>query len=95
MALLSPGVIPAHPRGQSTSRNCALTLNSGPATPCSCACRLRSAMPPKRWAMALGMMPCSSSAIAVSKPVPMVYVFPAPVCIVKMEGGVSQHPPIP
>lgn len=42
--------------------------------------------------MALGMMPCSSSAVAASKPVPMVYVFPAPVCVPKMQGGVSQHP---
>lgn len=33
--------------------------------------------------MALGMMPCSSSAIATSKPVPIVYVFPAPVCVGK------------
>lgn len=33
--------------------------------------------------MALGMMPCSSSDVAVSKPVPIVYVFPAPVCISK------------
>lgn len=30
--------------------------------------------------MALGMMPCSSSDVTVSKPVPIVYVFPAPVC---------------
>lgn len=78
-----PRLPPAHPRGHGTSRNWALTLNSGPATPCSCARRLRSAMPPKRCAMALGMMPCSSSAIATSKPVPIVYVFPAPVCVGK------------
>lgn len=33
--------------------------------------------------MALGMMPCSSSDVTVSKPVPIVYVFPAPVCVGK------------
>lgn len=63
-----------------TSRNWALTLNSGAALPWLCAARLRSSMPLKRWLMARGMMPCSSSEMFTSKPVPMVYVFPAPVC---------------
>lgn len=46
--LAVPKSRPAAPQGPGTSRNWALTLNSGPATPCSCARRLRSAMPPKR-----------------------------------------------
>lgn len=83
-----------HPDPSSlTSRNWALTLNSGAATPWLCAARLRSSMPLKRWPMARGMMPCSSSEMLMSKPVPMVYVLPAPVCKGELAGSCAAATP--
>lgn len=63
-----------------TSKNWALILNSGIGRPCSLAACFLSSMPLKRWITARGMMPCSSSLMLTSKPVPIVYVFPEPVC---------------
>lgn len=83
------GLVSPRPLPPPTSRNWALTLNSGAATPWLWAARLRSSMPLKRWVMALGMMPCSSSEMLMSKPVPMVYVFPAPVCAETERGELA------
>lgn len=68
------------PTGCHTSRNWALTLNSGGCAPLSWASFRRLWMPWKSWRTARGMIPCSSSLTVTSKPVPMVYVFPEPVC---------------
>lgn len=79
-----------------TSRNWALTLNSGAWNPPSCASVLLLWIPSNSWWTARGMMPCSCWLRLMSKPVPMVYVFPEPVWKTihrhrELWTGFSQH----
>jgi len=64
-----------------TSMNWALTLNSGGICPLSWAVCCRCWIPINRCSTARGIIPTSSSpSPQTSKAVPIVYVFPEPVC---------------
>ena len=61
--------------------NWTVTLKSGKGSfLCLASCFLL-VIPSNKWATARGMIPSSSWEMAMSKPVPMVYVFPDPVCV--------------